>query len=496
MTSSHPNVLIIGAGIGGIAAAARLAQSGCRVTVLEKNEQPGGRCGRMQCGGYTFDTGATLFMLPDLYAAAFSDLGERMDDHLDLRRIDPTYHLTFPDDSQMQLTSDLGRMLPQMEAFQPGSFEALLDYLAQAGRMYDLSLPRLLGRDFRHLWEFINPSMLRLFARVKPFTRHTDYAARFFKDPRLLMAFTFQDMYMGMSPYDAPATYSFMQFTELAHGLYYPIGGMYRIAEAFTAIAEKSGVEFVYGTPVQQILVRDRRATALVLENGRVLSADIVVANADLGYVYRHLLPDPARAARIERLEYGCSTLMFYWGLDQQYNQLGPHNLFLSGDYRSGFEEIFKGYSLPDEPDFYIHAPARLDPGTAPAGCDTWYMAVPVGHIDSKDPQDWSAAQKRARAYILKRLAGLGMPDVAEHIRTEVSFTPQDWQNRYNLPLGSVHGLSHKLTQMAYFRPHNRHPRYHNLYFTGAGTHPGTGLPTVLVSARLAAARILEENAL
>ena len=200
-----------------------------------------------------------------------------------------------------------------------------------------------------------------------------------------------------------------------------------------------------------------------------------------------------AAANRIDRKEYGCSTIMFYWGLDKQYPQLGPHNLFLCGDYRQSFEDIFKHTSMPDKPNFYIHAPVRLDPSMAPAGHDTWYLAVPVGHINKDISQDWPRLQAHARAFILQRLARLGLTDVPAHIRTEISFVPQDWQDRYNLPLGSTHGLSHKLTQMAYLRPHNRHSRYHNLYFVGASTHPGTGVPTVLISASLAAKRILED---
>ncbi len=447
----------------------------------------------MTVDGYTFDTGATLFMLPDLYAQTFAALGERMQDHLDLHRIDPTYHLTFPDGSQLQLTSDMLRMQERLEAIEPGSFARMLRYLGAGRRIYELSIPELLGRDFRSLPEFINPRMLRLFLQVKALTRHTDYVGRFFKDPRLQMAFTFQDMYMGLSPYDSPATYSFMQSTELADGLWYPMGGMFRVTEALTGIAEKLGVRFLYNAPVEKILVDGVRATGVLLANGQVLPADIVVANADLGYVYHHLLPDDGAAGRIDRKEVGCSTIMFYWGLDKQYPQLGPHNLFLCGDYRQGFEDIFKNLGMPAEPNFYIHAPVRLDPSMAPAGHDTWYVAVPVGHISSKRPQDWPALQARARAFILQRLARLGLPDIEAHIRTEVSFLPVDWQNRYNLTLGSTHGLSHKLTQMAYLRPHNRHSRYHNLYFVGASTHPGTGIPTVLISAGLAANRILED---
>ncbi len=370
----------------------------------------------------------------------------------------------------------------------------MLHYLAEGRHHYELSLPNVVERDFRSLTEFINPRMISIFLRLKALTRHTSYASRFFKTSKLQMAFTFQDMYMGLSPYKSPATYSFMQYTELSDGLYYPLGGMYRIAETLTAIAEKLGVRFLYNAPVEKILVEGGRATGVVLADGQRLIADILVANADLGYVYRQLLPDDGEADRIDRKEYGCSTVMFYWGLDKQYPQLGPHNLFFSGDYRKGFEDIFKGTTMPEQPNFYIHAPARIDPSAAPAGHDTLYVAVPVGHISSRKPQDWPGIQARAGSFILERLAQLGMADFESHIKVEVSFAPQDWQLRYNLTRGSAHGLSHKLTQMAYFRPHNRHKRYRNLYFVGASTHPGTGVPTVLVSARLTAQRILDDT--
>jgi phytoene desaturase len=496
-------VLIVGAGIGGIATAARLARQGCQVTVLEKNEIPGGRVGQLKLDGYTFDTGATLLLMPEVYAETFAALGERLTDHLDLRRIDPTYTLYFPDNSQLQLTSDMVAMQEQVEAFQPGSFERMLRYLSEGSRIYDLSMDDLVGRDFRRLSDFINPRMLLLFSRLRALTRHTDYARRFFTEPRLLMAFTFQDMYMGLSPYDSPATYSLMQSTELVGGVWFPMGGMYRISETLTSIAEKLGVQFMYDAHAERILVEGGRATGVELEDGRVLRADTVVANADLGYVYRRLLPDRAASARLDRREYGCSTIMFYWGLDRQYPKLGPHNLFLNGDYRQSFEAIFKKKGMPETPNFYIHAPVRIDPSMAPAGHDTWYVAVPVGHVDEFDNEKeaetnkfWHSMQHKARAYILRRLGELGFPEVEAHIREELSFVPQWWQNRYNLTRGSTHGLSHKLTQMAYMRPHNRHSRYHNLYFVGASTHPGTGVPTVLISARLAARRILEENVL
>ncbi len=488
-----PKVIVIGAGIGGIAVAARLARRGCEVTVVEKNEQPGGRCGRMKVEGYTFDTGATFFLMPGLYQETFAALGERMEDHLDLRRVDPTYHLYFPDGSGLLLSPDMRLMKSQLEEIEPGSFHHLLAYLAQAGGHYLLSEPNLVERDFRRLGEFINPRMILLFLRLRSLTRHTSYARHFFKDPRLLSAFTFQDMYMGLSPYESPATYSLMQFTELVDGLYYPMGGMYRVAEVLTSLAEKQGVKFMYQAPVGQILIEGDRARGVALQDGRRLSAEAVVANADLSYVYQNLLPEEDMARRLDHKEYGCSTIMFYWGLDSQYPRLGPHNLFLNSDYRSSFEDIFKAKSMPSTPTFYIHAPGRFDPSLAPAGCESLYAAVPVGHIDSRNPQDWPALQAQARSYILHRLNELGVADLEPHIRVEKSFLPTDWRDRYNLTRGSTHGLSHKLTQMAYFRPHNRHSRYHNLYFAGASTRPGTGIPMVLVSARLASERLLQD---
>lgn len=488
------SVIIIGAGIAGISTAGRLAKQGCSVTVLEKCEKPGGRCGQIRVDGHRFDSGPTLFLMPQLYAEAYAALGARMQDQLDLRRVDPTYELTFPDNSHLRLTSDLHALMPQVEAIEAGRFAPLLQYLAEGRRLYDRALPAVVDREFRRLTDFINPRMIATFLDLRSLTRHTNFTRRFFRSPKMQMAFTFQDMYMGLSPFDSPATYAMMQSTELMDGLFYPQGGMYRITETLVELAEKWGVQFCYNTPVQQILVEDRRVTGVLLSDGTRLQADLLVANADLGYVYSNLLPDARAAARIDRKEYGCSTLMFYWGLDRTFLALQAHNLFFSGDYRQGFEDIFKHLGMPGEPNFYIHAPCRLDPSAAPQGGDTLYVAVPVGAINPRQEQDWQALQQKARSFILARLAALGMPDLEKHIRVERTCCPPDWQRRYNLQRGSAHGLSHKLTQMGYFRPHNRHARYHNLYFVGASTHPGTGVPTVLVSARLAARRILDET--
>jgi phytoene desaturase len=227
--SEKKTVLIIGAGIGGIATAARLARNGYQVTVVEKCEKSGGRCGQMVVNGHRFDTGATLFLMPELYAETYAALGERMEDQLDLQRIDPTYQLYFQDNSKLQLTSNMHDMMAQLEAIEPGSFEHMLHYLAEGRHHYALSLPNVINRDFRRMTEFINPRMLSIFLRLKSLTRHDRYISRFFKTSKLQMGFTFQDMYMGLSPYESPATYSLMQATELSDGLYYPQATVFKV---------------------------------------------------------------------------------------------------------------------------------------------------------------------------------------------------------------------------------------------------------------------------
>lgn len=493
--AAQQTALIIGAGIGGIALAARLARNGYAVTVLEKNAAPGGRCGQLVRDGHRFDTAATLFLMPEVFAETYAALGERMDDHLDLRRIDPTYRIHFDDGTQLALTADLCALQAQLEAIEAGSFGGLLRYLVEGHRHYHLALQRFVGRNFYSLPDYFSPRNLPLLFQLKALVNHYDNIGNYFQHPHLKAAFTFQNMYLGLSPYTAPATYSLLQYTELADGVWFPIGGLYRVVESLAAIAATHGVRFLYNTPVRQIEVDGERASGVILQDGARLSADVIVANADLPYVYRDLLPDTPAAERLEQLEYTCSAIMFYWGVDRVYPQLGHHNVFLSGDYRASFEHIFNDHTLPDQPSFYVHAPARTDPSAAPPGQDTLFVLVPVGHLDDATAQDWPALQARARSAVLRRLAALGVTDLEQHLKFEVSYTPQDWLRGYNLAKGAAFSLSHTFFQVGYLRPQNRHRRYRNLYFVGGSTHPGTGLPIVLISARLTAERILQEIA-
>jgi phytoene desaturase len=491
--NSNPTAIIIGAGIGGIATAARLARSGYQVTVLEKNSTPGGRCNQFTRDGHRFDVGPTLFLMPEVFAETYAALGARMEDELDLRRIDPTYYVRFDDGTQLALTSDMNAMDSQLEGIEPDSFGGLMRYLAEGHLHYHLSLQRFVGRNFYNYLDYFSLQNLPLLFKLKALVKHYDNIGHYFHDPHLKAAFTFQNMYLGLSPYDAPATYSLLQYTEMAGGVWFPMGGLYRVVESLASIAERQGVRFVYDTAVKQIEVEGKRATGVALSDGARLTADVIVANADLPYVYRELLPDRAAAERLERLKYTCSAIMFYWGVDKMYPQLGMHNVFLSGDYRASFDRIFHDHALPEEPSFYVHAPARTDPSAAPSGQDTLFVLVPVGHLDDHASQDWEALKARARAAVLRRLGEVGVRDLEQHLKFEVSYTPRDWLTLYNCAKGSAFSLSHNFMQVGYLRPRNRHARYSNVYFVGGSTHPGTGLPIVLISARLTTERILKE---
>ncbi len=491
---TRPTVLVIGAGIGGIAAAARLARHGYAVTVLEKNPTPGGRVGQIIRDGHRFDTGPTLFLMPEIFEETYAALGEHLHHHLDLRRIDPTYRIHFADGEQLALTSDMNALRSQLEAIEPGSFGHLLRYLAEGNRHYRMSLENFIGRNFEGLMQYFSLRNLPLLFRMKALVKHYDNISKYFRHPRLRAAFTFQNMYLGLSPYDAPATYSLLQYTELVDGIWLPKGGMYQVVKSLYSIAQALGVQFEFDAPVQQITIEGRRATGLRLADGRHLAGDIIVANADLPYTYQHLLDDPKEANHLDRLKYTSSAIMFYWGVNQEVRQLGTHNIFLADDYRASFDRIFEDKALPDDPSFYIHAPARTDPDAAPQGQDTLAVLVPVGHLDRSLDQPWSGLIARARRTVFGRLAKLGVPDLESHLKFEISYTPVDWQRLYNLAKGAAFGLSHNFTQVGYLRPGNRHRKYKNLFFVGASTHPGTGVPIVLLSARLTTRRILQES--
>jgi len=494
--SKSRTAVIIGAGIGGITTAVYLAKNGYNVSVYEKNRSPGGRCGQLICEDHRFDLGATMLMMPGIYHEVFDSLGIPLEEGKDIVPLNELYTIFFDDCSHLVFTSDRERMKLQLEKIEPGSYERAEDYISKGYRIFRLGIDKLIGRNFYHLFQMINLKNIPLLFRIKAFITHYRYARRFFTHPHLLMAYTFQNIYVGQSPFDAPALFSMVPAAELTEGSFFPSGGgMFRIVEKMLAAAEEKGVRFHYGNPVKQIIVSGKKADGIILQDDAEIKADLIVANADLPYVYRDLLPDKRKSVHLDKLKYSCSAMCFHWGLDKVYPQLDHHSVFLSDEFREGLERIVIGKSVSDNPSFYVHAPVRTDPTAAPLNHDTISVTVAVGHIDKNHKQDWDMIREKTRRAVIDRLKRQGLEDIESHILFETCYSPESWENACNISRGSVFGsVGHNIFQMGYFRPHNRHDKYKNLYFVGGSTHPGNGIPNVLLSAKLVSERILKEN--
>ncbi len=489
------SAVVIGAGVGGLATAIFLAQNGYDVTVFEKNSYPGGRCGQIIRDGHRFDIGATILLMPELYRKIFRAMDFDFDELMKSRPVETLYKLFFENGEELDITTDANRMEFQLEAIEKGSFKMLQTYLEKGYKLYELAFEKLLGRNFTKVSDFINFNNLILLFRIKAFTSHNTYIRRFFKHPHLKAAFTFQNIYVGQSPYEAPALFSMLPSIELKEGSCFLEGGMYRVVEKLMTISKDLGVKYYFDKGVKKLEVNSNSVKNILLDDGTKFQSDLIIANADLPYVYRDLLPDKQISSKIDKMKYSCSAFVFHWGLNKSYNQLGLHNVILTNEFRDNLEKIFHANSMGNHPDFYIYAPARIDPSAAPAGQDTISVIVPVGHLDPKVSQDWDKLEHKARNYVFQRLEQMNIGDFERHIKFEIALHPASWERQCNITKGSVFGsLSHSILQMGYFRPHNRHDKYHNLYFVGGSTHPGSGVPMVLLSAKLVTDRILSEN--
>jgi phytoene desaturase len=304
-------------------------------------------------------------------------------------------------------------------------------------------------------------------------------------------------MYLGISPLDAPAIYALLPYTELIEGIWYPEGGVYRLIEAMLRVAEELGVEVRTSAKAVGLRFDGDRVTGVILAGGEVVGADVVVANADLPGAYHRFVPEHCRPdftdRRLRRMRYTASAYMLYLGVDRVYDQLRHHNVFFSADFRGNFDAIFRTHRLPSEPSLYIAAPGRTDPTVAPRGHDALMVLVPVPHL-TRNGIDWQRDEPAFRARVYDQLERLGLTDLRRHVRFERRATPLDWRDTYGLTRGSAFGLGHDFLQVGYFRPGNRAKTLRNLYFVGASTVPGTGVPMVMIGSRLVTERILREQ--
>lgn len=485
------SIAVVGAGVGGLATAARLAAQGFDVSVYEKGNGPGGRCNRLTVDGFSFDTGPTLLLMPEVLEETFASFGKRASDYLDLVQCQPNYRIHFRDGSDILFSTDLVQMQGELERFEPGSFRRYLNFLAMGQAQYQTSVESFVGRNFDSPLDMFTPGNLKKVVSIKAHKRMYADVASQFKDERLRAAFTFQTMYLGISPFKSPAVYELLPYTELAVGVWFPKGGMYAVPLALERAAKELGVKFHYRHAVKQIQTEGGRATGLLFENGTSVATDAVVCNADLPWAYKNLLGgSEATLPRAESLKYTSSAYMMYLGTKKKYPGLQHHNVIFGGDYRGSFTDIFKNFKVPADPSFYVNAPAHTDPSLAPPGKDSLYVLVPVPH---RHPSlDWRVEGPKIRAHVFRRLAELGHTDLEANVEVERTFTPDDYEFSLNLERGSAFGLSHNFFQVGPFRPKNQDPRVRNLFFVGASTQPGTGVPMVMLSAKLVTERVLD----
>lgn len=490
----HPSprdVTVIGAGLGGLAAAIRLRLQGFRVTILEQHHVPGGRCGVWESEGFRFDTGPTLLLMVEYLQRLFADAGRRLEDYLSLVQLDPNYRVHFHDGSTLDVSSRINRMLAEVERLEPGGGRELLKFLAETGHLYQVGLKGFVDRNVHRPADWFSLRNAALLVRGRAMQKLQKLVARHFRDERLRQALSFQSLYLGLSPYESPAIYGLLAYTEIAGGLYFPMGGMHAIPSALARLAEELGVTIRYGTRVRALERGPAGVSGIVLDDGDTLPAGTVLANADLPYVYQNLLGE--RYPGIDRKEFSCSAFLMYLGTNRRYPQLPHHSLIVPRDLRTACEDIFTHHRVPADPAFYICNPNKTDPSLAPPGGENIYILVPVPSDPVGGSLDWAIEGPQLERRMLDRLEGFGLTDLRRHIVTRRTFTPADFRGDFGATRGEAFGLAHGINQVGYFRPHNRHPRLANLYFVGQSTHPGCGIPMVLISARCVSERMAEE---
>lgn len=488
-------VVIIGGGFGGLAAALRLRHAGFEVTLLEKLTRLGGRSHVIQENGYKIDAGPTILVMKSILAETYQALGHNLDQRVKLIQLDPNYRIHYHDGTFFDLHSNMAQLTEQVEKIKKGAGELVFQFLGDAAKKYALGM-KFVERNYDHLTDLLNPQALSDLLRTRAYANLYRQVHSYFGDDKLDKAFSFHSMFLGLSPFEAPAMYSLTTYADLALGMWYPLGGIHRLVEDLEALALEMGIEIKTSTPVKEISISRGQVTGVRLDSGAELAADLVVSNADLPYTYQNLIAPEWRRGfpnrRITQWKYACSGYLLYLAVDRVYPDLRHQSLYFSADYRANLDAIFKSKSLPTEPSFHLNVPTISDPGLAPEGHTLLYVLAPMPNLSARI--DWKAAAPLVREKLLARLEQIIDPQLRKHIIWEKEYCPPDFQRDFNAVLGTAFGsLSHGFFQSSYFRPHNYDRRIKGLYFVGQGTYPGIGVPMVLISARLVTERILKE---
>ncbi len=485
---SDKRAIVIGSGAGGMGAAALLAKDGYRVTVLEKNEQPGGRMSLLQKEGFTFDMGPSWYLMPDVYERFFEAMSANVSDYLKLTRLDPHYRIFHADGSYSEITGDLDADKALFERIEPGAAAAFERYLAEAKVKYDISVKAILYRNFTKPWDFLTKDMRDSGRQLQVFQSMERYVRRYFKTEKMQQIVLYTLVFLGGIPRNTPALYSLMAHVDFNLGVWYPDGGMIAVTRALQALGEKHGVEFHCNEPVTRIETDGKRVTAVQTALGRY-KADVIVSNAD--YAHTETLLDNAKTRQFtprywERRTLAPSAFILYLGVRGELPQLVHHNILFGPDWTAHFRDIADHPGWPRTPSLYICNPNKTDASVAPPGHENLFVLVPVASGLTETPESRRAYGDFVIGYVEKTLG----VSFADRIVLREDFSVPDFAARYNSLRGTALGLAHTLRQSSLFRPPNRSPKLANLYYVGANTNPGIGVPMCLISAHLVRDRI------
>lgn len=489
-----PRAAVVGGGFGGLALAIRLQAAGVQTTLVEKRDRPGGRAYVYQDAGFTFDAGPTVITAPDCLRELFALAGRSLDDAVELLPVTPYYRLLWEDGDSFDYTGDLDQTVAQIARRNPADVAGYRAFLAYAEQVFAEGYTRLAHVPFLDWW-----SMVRVapqLARLQAYRSVHDVVARFVADEHLRQAFSFHSLLVGGNPFRTSSIYTLIHVLERTWGVHFPRGGTGALVRALVALFEDLGGTVRLGCEVERIVVHEGRVAGLVAKDGWSGTFEAVASNADVVHTYGDLLAREERgrdeAERLRRRRFSMSLFLVYFGTDRRYPGVAHHTVLFGPRYRGLLEDIFERGRLADDFSLYLHAPTVTDPGMAPPGGEAFYVLAPVPHL-GKAPLDWSVEGPRYADRILGYLEARLLPGLRKHIVTQRLFTPSDFASELNSHVGSAFSLEPVLTQSAYFRVHNRDARIGGLYFTGAGAHPGAGVPGVVNSAKATAGLMLED---
>ncbi len=474
-------MVVIGAGFAGIATALRLRAIGCNVTLMERLDSLGGRAQVFERGGYRHDAGPTVITAPFLFDELFNLFDEKLTDHLDFVPLDPFYRFHFADGSQFDYRASIEDTLTEIRRFNPDDADGYLRLLEKSRQVYNVGFKQLVHRPFNNIWDMVKqvPALLML----KCYKTVSQMVNSHLKHPLIRQAFSIHPLLVGGNPFKTTAIYTLIHYLERRWGVFFCMGGTGKLVQELTALMERQGINIQLNADVDEIVLENNRAVAVRLSNNEVISADLVVFGGDPETCYQHLLPQKKKRLPSIKKHYSMGLYVLYFGTKKLYPDVAHHSIWMGPRFKELLEEIFDAKHMSDDFSLYVHRPTATDKSFAPEGCESFYVLCPVPNLQGN--VNWETEGELLRDRIVTALEETILPDLSAVIDEVFWMTPKDFANDYRSMHGAGFSIEPRLTQSAWFRFHNRDKSIDNLYFVGAGTHPGAGLPGVVSSAKV-----------